>query len=572
MSAQLPSKYHDPEYQEAHRGVFDHPSRRPILKVLPPGVGEEDFARAIEEFVTVVGRDFVFVDEALSDYIDPYDPYQDDPEKRKTPSAAVCPSSTDELQAVLSVANKYKIPLWTFSRGKNLGYGGPAPRVSGSVSLDLHRMNKIIEVNEKFAYAVVEPGVTFTDLYDYCIEHKLKVWPSLPSLGWGSVIGNTLDRGMGFGANFSHHQAMSGIEVMLADGSLLRTGQWGITNSPNAFLSKYTYGPSVEGLFVQSNLGVVTKLSLWMNAQPPAYMSCEFSMPAFEDLAVMVDELGKLRRDGIVPNCIWFMGLIENLCMWGRREDFWKGEGPIPDSRMDELQAEYGGYQWLARWGLYGPKRIIQAQFDEIKEILAGKAPTGKLVGNIFVGEEGAGVDASTIPIEHGMMWAGVPSLASLELVHWTIPHDRTGKGKPAHGDYAPIIPNDGATVLEWMRACKPIHEAHGLEPMVDFFMYERHVVVMNMFSWDQEDPEAQKRVRGLYYGLHEEAKKRGFGMYRSHVHHMDLIAGLNDFNGHMYNKFVEKIKDALDPEGILAPGKSGIWPERFRHLRNSPE
>ena len=39
-------------------------------------------------------------------------------------------------------------------------------------------------------YAVVEPGVTFQDLYDHCVARKLKVWPSVPSLGWGSVIGN----------------------------------------------------------------------------------------------------------------------------------------------------------------------------------------------------------------------------------------------------------------------------------------------------------------------------------------------------------------------------------------------
>lgn len=71
-----------------------------------------------------------------------------------------------------------------------MGYGGPAPVVSGSVVLDLHRINRVLEVNEKMAYAVVEPGVTFTDLYNYCVRHKLKVWPSTASLGWGSVIGN----------------------------------------------------------------------------------------------------------------------------------------------------------------------------------------------------------------------------------------------------------------------------------------------------------------------------------------------------------------------------------------------
>lgn len=62
--------------------------------------------------------------------------------------------------------------------------------MSGSVALDLHRMNKIIEVNDEFHYAVVEPGVSFIQLYKYCVENGKKVWPSTPSLGWGSVVGN----------------------------------------------------------------------------------------------------------------------------------------------------------------------------------------------------------------------------------------------------------------------------------------------------------------------------------------------------------------------------------------------
>jgi FAD/FMN-containing dehydrogenase len=62
--------------------------------------------------------------------------------------------------------------------------------VNGSIVMDLHRMNKVLEVNEKFCYAVVEPGITFGDLYNYCAERKLKVWPSTASLGWGSVVGN----------------------------------------------------------------------------------------------------------------------------------------------------------------------------------------------------------------------------------------------------------------------------------------------------------------------------------------------------------------------------------------------
>lgn len=72
-------------------------------------------------------------------------------------------------------------------------YGGPSPCVGGSVVLSLYRMDRIVEVNEKAAYAVVEPGVTFFDLYNYCRDNKLALWPSVPAISWGSVVGNVCD-------------------------------------------------------------------------------------------------------------------------------------------------------------------------------------------------------------------------------------------------------------------------------------------------------------------------------------------------------------------------------------------
>lgn len=573
MSITHPQTYPHPDYEAAHQQTYERAPRHPITPIpLPPGVGQTDFDSAISEFISIAGEESVFVKEGLSDYIDPYDVHEHDPSQRKLPSAAVCPDSTDQLSSVLRVANKYKIPLWHFSRGKNLGYGGPAPRVNGSVALDLHKLDKIIEVNDEYHYAVVEPGVTFIQLYEYCVEHKKKVWPSTPSLGWGSVIGNTVDRGMGFGMNYTHHQCVAGIEVMLPDGDVVRTGQWGISSSPSAFLSKFTFGPSLEGLFFQSNLGVVTKMSLWLTPQPQAYMCCSFSMPLFTDLEVMVDVFGEMKRNGTVQSCVWFTSLIETLCIMGRREDYWTGEGPVPDWRLEELRQETGFGHWYARWGLYGPKRIVEAQFEEIKSVLARRAPTGTIAGNLYAHpEEDGRLDATTVPDQDGQMFVGIPSLWSLPLINWPISKGKKD-GKAAHGDYAPVIPSNGKLLMEWMEVSKPICEANGVELMADFFMHERHVVLMNMFTWDQTDKTQKEKMERLYYGLYEEAKKRGYGMYRGHVNHMDLIANLNDFNNHAYNRFVEKIKDAIDPNGILGPGKQGIWPNRFRHLRETQE
>lgn len=79
-------------------------------------------------------------------------------------------------------------------------------------------------MNGEFGYAIIEPGVSFFDLYDEVQRRGLALWPSAPAVGWGSVVGNTLDRGFGYTPDGEHSEAQCGMEVVLPDGELLRTG------------------------------------------------------------------------------------------------------------------------------------------------------------------------------------------------------------------------------------------------------------------------------------------------------------------------------------------------------------
>lgn len=110
-------------------------------------------------------------------------------------------------------------------------YGCTSGVEMGRVMLDLHRMRQIIEVNEEYAYAIVEPGVSFFDLHNYIKEKKLKLWISCPAIGWGSVLGNTTERGFGYTAYGEHSQVQCGMEVVLPNGEIIRSGMGAMNNS-----------------------------------------------------------------------------------------------------------------------------------------------------------------------------------------------------------------------------------------------------------------------------------------------------------------------------------------------------
>src|SRR4029077_16090060 len=248
---------------------------------VPPNVSAEAYGKALLEFAQVVGKEWVFTsDEDLDLYRDAYSPYLNEPEERIA-SGAVAPSSTEQVQQIVRIANKYRIPLYTISTGKNLGYGGSAPAYSGSVVLDLKRMNRVLEVNEKSAYALVEPGVSYFDLYRYIREKGLKLWIDVPDPGWGSPVGNSLDHGAGrIPLPYrDHFDAHCGMEVVLANGQVVRTGMGAIPNSRLWLQTKYGPGPLLDGIFSQSNYGVVTKMGFWLMPEPEASMSGRVRVP-----------------------------------------------------------------------------------------------------------------------------------------------------------------------------------------------------------------------------------------------------------------------------------------------------
>src|SRR5687767_6383052 len=268
---------------------------------VPPGVSERDFERAVGRFASVVGADWVFTsDEDVALYRDAYSPFVGEPEE-KVASAAVGPDSVEQVQQIVKIANEYRIPLYPISTGRNLGYGGSAPVLSGSVVLDLKRMKRILEVNERNAYALVEPGVSYFDLYRYIQERKLRLWIDCPDPGWGSVIGNALDHGVGYTMNpyRDHFDAHCGLEVVTGAGDLVRTGMGALPGAKTWQHFKYGYGPYLDGMFSQSNFGIVTKMGVWLMPEPEAYMDGVVQVFGHDDIIPLLDHTSYVMNTGL---------------------------------------------------------------------------------------------------------------------------------------------------------------------------------------------------------------------------------------------------------------------------------
>ena len=551
---------------------------------IPPGISATDFAAAIKQFEDAVGKEWVFTsDEDVALYRDAYSPFMGEPEERMA-SAAVAPDNVEEVQKVLRIANQYKIPIYPVSTGKNLGYGGSAPVLSGSVVLDLKRMNRILEVNEANAYALVEPGVSYFDLYRYIQERGLKLWVDVPDPGWGSPIGNALDRGGGYlmPQYRNHFDSHCGMEIVLANGEIMRTGMGALPGSQTWQQYKSGFGPWIDGMFSQSNFGVVTKMGFWLMPEPDAYLSGIVIVPRHDDLIPLVRILTYL-EDTRVTNGMPDLGSpllgIPMLSDFAAR--FESGGTPFErpqDPELTDLIAKGGGLAtsaldgyaqrkglgyWSCKLSFYGAPKANAANWEFAKEKFS------EISGAKF--EDGENYKLPLTPEQQEEVHKpqfGIPSLAMFSIGARSATNPQPASG---HLWFSPIIPRTGEAIFEANRVFAAAAKEFGL-PFLSFNLpstyWERAFIFIFAFPVTR-DIEFNKRNRAAFDKLIHVAAEHGWGEYRTAPAFQDAIMNTYSYNNHALLRFHETVKDAVDPNGILSAGRYGIWPKHIREAKS---
>lgn len=535
---------------------------------------------AIDQLRSAIGPEHVLTSQAdLDRYSRCTIPWQ------RVCAAVVFPDSTQEVEQIVNIARQHKISLWPFSGGMNQGYGATLALEHGALVMVLTRMNRILEINEKLAYAVIEPGVTYKQFNDYLKEHGHRLWIDCTDGPTnGSVIGNALDRGIGETPYGDHFGNLCGLEVVLPDGQRIHTGG-SLKGLKTWHTHKWGIGPYVEGMFTQSNLGIVTKAGIWLMPQPEAYNSFVYEVHDERDVPKVFDAFLKLALNSVITAKLHLINDFVTLTLLTKRGDEQVAQrGPLTKEDLAHLRRKYRIAEWNCGGGLYGTRAQVRLQRAILRKALG---PYGKLT---FISDASAGylkrllgwcrrwpwvrrvseaVLGTTIhvieaaPHVHGIL-QGIPSDHFVKHAYYRYRGRRPDwDADPARDDvgliwFAPILPFVSEEVLPFIANCRERFTARGFDFWVaQLLMNPRSIICLMSIIFDKEDADEVERAGRLYDELITELQRCGYQQYR---------CGLGGW-GRVFENSPEllqlnnRLKAALDPDNVLAPGRYGIGP-----------
>ena len=209
--------------------------------------------------------------------------------------------------------------------------------------------------------------------------------------------------------------------------------------------------------------------------------------------------------------------------------------------------------RWNLHFALYGNEEVIDAQYASVHRAFA-RVPGAVLSAARYAGEaQPAGGGDRNL--------AGIHAMSAFRMLDW-----RGGAG--AHVDFSPVCPATGRDAMRQYTMVKTRAAEYGFDYYGGFTAGTRHLHHIFAIIFDRDDARQPEIAGDLLRALMSDARAAGYGEYRAHLAYMDFAAAQYSFNDGAMLRLSETLKDALDPAGILSPGKQGIWPRAWRDRR----
>src|SRR5437763_10500244 len=420
----------------------------------------------------------------------------------ETPEVVVFAHSRDDVSKLLRFANENKIPVT--ARGAGYGYVGSCVPIRRGIALSLMRMNQIKEINFADAIAVVEPGVITGELKRAVRSKKLFYPPDPASFEHCTIGGNVATNAGGprcikYGVTRNY---VVGLEVVLANGDVLRTG---------GRVHKNKTGFDLIGLFVGSEgmLGVTTEIILKLLPLPPARGTLSAAFATMSQTAEVVQEIF---AKGFLPSSL---EIADSFTLEAARKDL--GKAIVPPGNAHLLI------------DLDGQEESVRSEADAIRQLLADKKPNAL---EMATGEENCEkLWALRRQFSNSLRATGLTKL-NQDVV---VPRSR---------------------IVDLVEFAERLHANYGFPIACFGHAGDGNIHINIMADRYNRDPAVREKVESALDDLF--AQVLGWGGVITGEHGIGLAKKRwwPDATSEPVRELHRKLKEVLDPNGILNPGK----------------
>jgi glycolate oxidase len=418
------------------------------------------------------------------------------------PAVVVFARSTSDVNRLLQFASAEKIPVT--SRGGGFGYVGGCVPVRGGIVLSLVQMNRIKEVNFADAVAIVEPGVFTADLKAAVRAQKLFYPPDPASMKDCTIGGNVATNAGGprclkYGVTRNY---VIGLEVVLANGEVLRTG---------GRVHKNKTGFDLIGLFVGSEgmLGVVTEITLRLLPLPPARATLS---AAFATATQAAEAVQAIFAAGFLPASL---EIADHFTLEAARRDLRKMIVPPGNAHL--------------LVDLDGQEESVRSEAKAIRELLATKKPNS--------------LEMATGEADCEKLWALRREFSNSLRA--------TGLTK-LNQDV--VVPR--SRLVDLIEFAGTLQEKHGFPIACFGHAGDGNIHVNIMADQYNRDPAMRDKVEQALDDLFAQVLAWGGVITGEHGIGLAKKRWWPDATSEVVRELHRKLKHALDPHGILNPGK----------------
>jgi 4-cresol dehydrogenase (hydroxylating) len=403
-------------------------------------------------------------------------------------------------------------------------------------------------------------------------KNKTGLWMDCTGAGpEASLVGNTLERGFGHTRYGDHVQTTCGMEIVLADGRVVNTGFGHCANAKAKHVYRYGVGPFIDGLFSQSNLGIVTKIGVWLMPEPERFCFFFINLERDEDVEPLIDRLRPLRLKGVLESAVHIANdyrIFSSRMRYPFEET--GGAAPLPEELRLKFRRALDIGAWNVAGSIGGTPEFVRGARRALRRAV------GRLGRLVFVDDRFARRAESILRFLNRFGLArrymdllvsvrpvfatakGIPTTDAIRGTYWRLRQEPPGGADPLEAGagvmwVSPVLPMLGRDAREVMAIVEPIFKRHRFEPLATFTLInERAVIgVLNMV-FDHNVPEEVAAAESCYRESIEAMAAAGYPLYRTGPGTFGSLVDMED----PFWQVVTQIKAALDPKDIIARGR----------------